>query len=86
MPCLGYVFNTRAAQPQFAHTEVKEIVHGNGKRLLLGGTNRGNWLVPEGYLPVPQDEEPLRRWLRGNLLNWIIKALLPSSTVSAESK
>jgi hypothetical protein len=33
-----------------AHTEGKEIVDGNGKKLLLRGTNLGNWLVPEGYM------------------------------------
>ncbi len=47
---LSCLFITKAAQPQFAHTEGKEIVDGNGKKLLLRGTNLGNWLVPEGYM------------------------------------
>jgi endoglucanase len=44
------LFITRTAQPQFAHTQGKEIVDGKGNRLLLRGTNLGNWLVPEGYM------------------------------------
>jgi len=38
------------AHAQFAHTQGKEIVDGQGKRILLRGTNLGNWLVPEGYM------------------------------------
>jgi endoglucanase len=38
------------ARAQFAHTQGKEIVDGNGKPLLLRGINLGNWLVPEGYM------------------------------------
>jgi endoglucanase len=40
----------KEAHSQFAHTQGKEIVDGNGKPLLLRGTNLGNWLVPEGYM------------------------------------
>ncbi len=47
---LSCLFITKTAQTQFAHTEGKEIVDGNGKKLLLRGTNLGNWLVPEGYM------------------------------------
>jgi endoglucanase len=39
-----------AAQTKFVHTSGKEIVDGNGKPLLLRGTNLGNWMVPEGYM------------------------------------
>jgi aryl-phospho-beta-D-glucosidase BglC (GH1 family) len=38
------------AQAQFAHTQGKEIVDGNGKPLLLRGIGLGNWFVPEGYM------------------------------------
>ena len=36
------------AQTKFVHTSGKEIVDGNGKPLLLRGTNPGNWMVLEG--------------------------------------
>ena len=38
------------AQPQFAHTNHRQIVDATGKPLLVRATNLGNWLVPEGYM------------------------------------
>ena len=35
---------------QFAHTQQKQIVDGNGKPFLMRGTNLGNWFMPEGYM------------------------------------
>ena len=39
-----------AAAGRFVHTDGKHIVAPNGEKLLLRGTNLGNWLVPEGYM------------------------------------
>ena len=38
------------AQSAFVHTEGKSLVTPDGKKLLLRGTNLGNWLEPEGYM------------------------------------
>jgi endoglucanase len=38
------------AQSGFVRTEGKHLVDTSGKRLILRGTNLGNWLVPEGYM------------------------------------
>ena len=38
------------AQSRFVHAQGKQLVDGNGKPLLLKGTNLGNWLVQEGYM------------------------------------
>ena len=43
------------ARAQYAHTQHKQIVDGNGKPLLIHATNLGNWLVPEGYMWLFQD-------------------------------
>jgi len=46
------VFLTRAshAQAAFVHTSGIDLVDGQGKALMLRGTNLGNWLEPEGYM------------------------------------
>ncbi len=38
------------AQNGFVHTDGKFLVDGNGHKLILRGTNLGNWLVQEGYM------------------------------------
>ena len=38
------------AEVGFVHAEGKFLVDGEGHKLLLKGTNMGNWLVPEGYM------------------------------------
>lgn len=38
------------AQTGFVHAEGKILVDGDGHKLVLRGTNLGNWLVPEGYM------------------------------------
>jgi len=38
------------AQPHFVHAQGKYLVDANGQKLILRGTNLGNWLVPEGYM------------------------------------
>jgi endoglucanase len=39
-----------AAQAQYVHTRGTDILDGHGRKLVLKGTNLGNWLVPEGYM------------------------------------
>jgi endoglucanase len=39
-----------AAQTGFVHTQGSQLVDGQGKVLMLRGTNLGNWLVREGYM------------------------------------
>src|SRR5271165_6587579 len=38
------------AQSRFVHADGKFLVDGAGHKLILRGTNLGNWLVPEGYM------------------------------------
>jgi endoglucanase len=38
------------AQHGFVHTSGANVVDGDGKPLMLRGTNIGNWLEPEGYM------------------------------------
>ena len=38
------------AQSRFVHADGKFLVDGNGHKLILRGTNLGNWLVQEGYM------------------------------------
>ncbi len=38
------------AQSRFVHTQGKQLVDASGSRLILRGTNLGNWMVPEGYM------------------------------------
>ena len=38
------------AQAGFVHTSGAELVDGQGKTVMLRGTNLGNWLEPEGYM------------------------------------
>lgn len=38
------------AQTGFVHAEGKFLVDGSGHKLILRGTNLGNWLEPEGYM------------------------------------
>jgi len=38
------------AQPRFVHTDGKFLADAHDKKLLLRGTNLGNWLVTEGYM------------------------------------
>ena len=37
-------------QSRFVHTEGKHLVDARGSRLILRGTNLGNWMVPEAYM------------------------------------
>ena len=39
-----------SAQSRFVHAEGKFLVDANGHKLILRGTNLGNWLVQEGYM------------------------------------
>ncbi len=47
---LTAVLNLSAQPKGFAKCEGKNILDGDGKILLLKGTNLGNWLNPEGYM------------------------------------
>jgi aryl-phospho-beta-D-glucosidase BglC (GH1 family) len=38
------------AQHGFVHTSGADVIDGDGKPLMLRGTNIGNWLEPEGYM------------------------------------
>jgi len=38
------------AQSRYVRTAGKHLVDPDGKKLILRGTNLGNWLVPEGYM------------------------------------
>jgi aryl-phospho-beta-D-glucosidase BglC (GH1 family) len=42
--------STLPAQSRFVHADGKFLVAPDGQRLLLRGTNLGNWLEPEGYM------------------------------------
>ena len=35
---------------RFVRAEGKHLVDANGKKLILRGTNLGNWMVAEGYM------------------------------------
>src|SRR5688500_3110987 len=35
---------------QYVRVEGRDFVTADGKKLLIRGTNLGNWLVPEGYM------------------------------------
>ena len=39
-----------SAQTRFVHAEGKFLADPAGHKLILRGTNLGNWLVPEGYM------------------------------------
>ena len=65
--CLGLY-----AQKGFVHTSGSDLVDGNGKPLMLRGTNIGNWLEPEGYMfhfdggpQSPREIEDLTKELLG---------------------
>jgi endoglucanase len=60
------------AQHGFVHTSGANVVDGDGKPLMLRGTNIGNWLEPEGYMfhfdggpQSPSEIEALTRELIG---------------------
>ena len=38
------------AAQKFVHTQGKYLVDGNGQKLMMRGTNLGNWMVAEGYM------------------------------------
>lgn len=38
------------AAQKFIHTQGKYLVDGNGQKLMMRGTNLGNWMVAEGYM------------------------------------
>lgn len=46
---LGFLF-TYTLEAQFLNTSGKNIVDSTGSKLILKGTNLGNWLVSEGYM------------------------------------
>src|SRR5262245_16884116 len=39
-----------AAELTFLRAEGKNVVNGNGDKVLLRGVGLGNWLLPEGYM------------------------------------
>jgi hypothetical protein len=47
---LPLAFQGLIAQKGFVHTAGSDLVDGNGKPLMLRGTNLGNWFEPEGYM------------------------------------
>lgn len=47
---LAGVLVSASLSAQFVHTKGKELLDGNGRPLLLRGTNLGNWMEPEGYM------------------------------------
>jgi endoglucanase len=47
---LPLLFQGLTAQKGFVHTAGSDLVDGNGKTLMLRGTNLGNWFEPEGYM------------------------------------
>ena len=47
---LLFVRSQLFAQHGFVHTSGADVIDGNGKPLMLRGTNIGNWLEPEGYM------------------------------------
>lgn len=46
--CVAY--SAYAAENGFVHADGRFLVDGAGRKLLLRGTNLGNWLVQEGYM------------------------------------
>jgi endoglucanase len=42
--------NVLQAETRYVHAEGRFLVDGDGHKLILRGTNLGNWLVPEGYM------------------------------------
>ena len=42
--------HSQTAEAGFVHARGSELVDGNGRPLMLRGTNLGNWLEPEGYM------------------------------------
>jgi endoglucanase len=46
----GSYCRAQAAGSRFVHAEGKFLVDAQGRKLILRGTNLGNWLVPEGYM------------------------------------
>ena len=46
----GLLCANLCSQTKFAHAQGKDLVDGDGRELLLRGTNLGNWLEPEGYM------------------------------------
>src|SRR5580658_959800 len=38
------------AESRFVHADGKFLADGAGHKLMLRGTNLGNWMVPEGYM------------------------------------
>jgi aryl-phospho-beta-D-glucosidase BglC (GH1 family) len=71
--CLALsLYSPLFAQHGFVHTSGADVVDGNGKPLMLRGTNLGNWLEPEGYMfhfdggpQSPSEIEALTRELIG---------------------
>lgn len=57
-------------QKEFAKVQGKIIIDGDGKEILLKGTNFGNWLNPEGYMFHFKDVNSFR------LIDQVIKELI----------
>jgi len=57
-------------QKEFAKVQGKIIIDGDGKEILLKGTNLGNWLNPEGYMFHFKDVNSFR------LIDQVIKELI----------
>jgi endoglucanase len=47
---LVWLSSAAVAQSRFVHTDGARLVDGQGKTLMLRGTNLGNWMVREGYM------------------------------------
>jgi endoglucanase len=47
---LGVEGAAQGGPSRFVHAEGKFLVDAQGQKLILRGTNLGNWLVPEGYM------------------------------------
>jgi len=50
LPFLAFLIPAVWAQSGFVHTSGTELVDGQGKPLILRGTNLGNWFEVEGYM------------------------------------
>jgi endoglucanase len=50
LPLLAFLIPAGWAQSGFVHTSGTELVDGQGKPLMLRGTNLGNWFEVEGYM------------------------------------
>lgn len=74
---LSIVFSvTVFPQPkEFARVQGKNILDGDGKAILLKGTNLGNWLNPEGYMFHFKDVNSFR------LIDQVIKELIGADNV-----